>query len=102
MHKVFIVQIEWNLKGDSGHEILAVTNAENAHQCFKSFVEQEKSESYLTDFFNADGTLKEGVIDELAEYTDTDTSFMLATSDYEYYTELSLIERTIWTNKTED
>jgi hypothetical protein len=25
MDKLFIVEIEWNLKGDSGHDILAVT-----------------------------------------------------------------------------
>ena len=60
------------------------------------FVEVEKSETYLQDFFNEDGTLKEGVESELAEYEDTDTSFMLATSDYEYYTEVSIREKTIW------
>ena len=102
MGKLFIIEIDWNLKGDTGHDILAVTTAENVKECFKMFVEVEKSETYLQDFFNEDGTLKEGVMDELAEYTDTDTSFMLATSDYEYYTEISIIEKTIWApNATE-
>ena len=96
MDKIFIIEIEWNLKGDAGHEVLAVTTADNVKECFKHFVDQEKSESYLNDFFNADGTLKDGAIDELAEYTDTDTSFVLTTSDYEYYTELSIIEKPIW------
>ena len=99
MDKIFIIEIEWNLKGDSGHEILAVTTADNVKKCFKMFVEVEKRETYLQDFFNEDGTLKEGAMDELAEYTDTDTSFMLATSDYEYYTDISIIEKTIWNGK---
>ena len=102
MDKLFIIEIEWNLKGDAGHDILAVTTAENVKECFKMFVEVEKSESDLQDFFNENGTLKEGVMDELAEYTDTDTSFMLATSDYEYYTEISIREKTIWKPKTKE
>ena len=102
MDKLFIVEINWNLKGDTGHDILAVTTAENIKECFKMFVEQEKSESYLQDYFNDNGTLKEGVIDELAEYTDTDTSFMFATTDYEYYTEISIIEKTIWKTNAKD
>lgn len=96
MDKLFIVEIDWNLKGDAGHDILAVTTAEHIKECFKMFVEVEKSETYLKDFFNEDGTLKEGVMDELAEYTDTETSFMLVTSDYEYYAEISIREKTIW------
>ena len=102
MDKLFIVEVDWNLKGDAGHDILAVTTAENIKECFKMFVEVEKSESYLQDFFNEDGTLKEDVESELAEYEDTDTSFIFSTKDYEYYTELSIREKTIWTpNATE-
>ena len=99
MDKIFIIEIEWYLKGDAGHEILAVTTADNVKKCFKHFVDQEKSESYLEEFFNTDGTLKDGIIDELEDYTDTDTSFVLTTKDYEYYTELSIIEKTIWNGK---
>lgn len=102
MEKLFIIQIDWNLKGDTGHEVLAVTTAENAKQCFKYFVDIEKSETYLQDFFTASGKLRESAKDEIVKYTDTDTSFMLATSDYEYYTELSLIEKTIWKPNTEE
>lgn len=102
MDKLFIVVIDWNLKGDTGHDILAVTTAEHIKECFKMFVEVEKSESYLQDFFNEDGTLKDGVMDELAEYTDTDTSFTLATSDYEYYTDISITEKTIWTSNAKE
>ena len=96
MDKVFIIEINWDLKGGIGRDILAVTTAENVKQCFKYFVDIEKSESYLQDFFNTDGTLKEGVESELQEYKDTDTSFMFLTNDYEYYTEISIIEKTIW------
>ena len=42
MDKLFIIEIEWNLKGDAGHDILAVTTAENVKECFKMFVEVEK------------------------------------------------------------
>ena len=102
MDKLFIVEIDWNIKGETGHDILAVTTAENVKECFKMFVEMEKSESYLQDFFNEDGTVKEGVMDDFSEYIDTDTSFMFATKDYEYYTEMSIREKTIWTpNATE-
>lgn len=96
MDKLFIIEIEWNLRGESGHDILAVTTAEHIKECFKMFVEAEKSESYLRYYFNEDGTLKEGAMDELADYTDTDTSFRLVTSDYEYYTYINIIEKTIW------
>lgn len=95
MNKVFIVVIEWNIKGDTGHDILAVTDADNITNVFRGFVESEKSESYLSDFFNEDGTLKEGVEAELARYEDTDKSFMLLTSDYEYWTNLYIVERDI-------
>lgn len=102
MDKLFIVEIDWNLKGDAGHDILAVTTAEHIKECFKIFVEVEKSATYFQDFFNEDGTLKEGVMDKLEEYTDTDKWFMLATRDYEYYTEISIREKTIWkTNQQE-
>ena len=96
MDKLFIVEIEWNLKGDTGHDILAVTTAEHIKECFKMFVEVEKSETYLQDFFTASGKLRKSAKDEIEEYIDTDTSFMLATTDYEYYTEISIREKTIW------
>lgn len=96
MDKIFIILIEWNLKGDTGHEVLAVTTADNVKECFKHFVNQEKSESYLEEFFNADGTLKDGVMDELADYTDTDSSFVFTTIDYEYHTKMSIVSKPIW------
>lgn len=102
MDKLFIIEIDWNLKGDTGHEVLAVTTAENAKQCFKYFVDIEKSETYLQDFFTASGKLREGAKDEIVEYIDTDTSFMLTTSDYEYYTEISIREKTIWKPNTKE
>ena len=99
MEKFCIIVIDWNLKGDSGHEVLAVTTTDKAKKCLKHFVEQEKSETYLKEFFNTDGTLKEGVLDTLDEFIDTDTSFIFATKDYEYYTELLIIEKPIWDEK---
>jgi hypothetical protein len=99
MEKFFIVEITWNLKGDSGHEVLAVTNAENAQKCFRHYVELEKSESYLEDFFNADGTIKEDEKDNIIEYTETDNSFTFVADNYEYQTELCLIEKTLWTEE---
>lgn len=99
MDKVYLINYDWGRNGYGGYEVLAVTTADNVKECFKHFVDQKKSESYLNDFFNADGALKDGVIDELEEYTDTDTSFMFATKDYEYYTELSIIEKPIWNGK---
>lgn len=99
MEKIFIVEITWNLKGESGHEVLAVTNAENAQKCFKHYVESEKGESYLEDFFNADGTLKKDEMDDIIEYTETDNSFTFVANNYEYHTELCLIEKTLWTEE---
>lgn len=99
MKKVFIITIEWNLRGEHGHEILAVTDKKSVGKLFKTFVDNEKKESYLSDFFNTDGTLKDGILDEIAEYTDTDTCFNLVTSDYEYYTTISIEEKEFKTLK---
>lgn len=99
MEKFCIIVIDWNLKGDDGYEVLAVTTKDKAKKCFKNFVEQEKSETYLNRFFNTDGTLKDGVVDELDEYIDTDTTFMFGKNDYEYYTKISIIEKPIWNEK---
>lgn len=98
MDKVFIIEIAWNIKGDTGHDILAVTTEDCVTDVFKNLVKQEKSESYLVDFFNDDNTLKEGVMEELSEYIDTDKEFMFVTKDYEYFTNLFITEKPILKN----
>ena len=98
MDKVFIIEIAWNIKGDTGHDILAVTTEDCVTAVFEKLVKQEKSESYLVDFFNDDNTLKEGVMEELSEYIDTDKEFMLVTKDYEYFTNLFITEKPILKN----
>ena len=97
MDKVFIVEIEYNLKGECAHEILAVTNENCINEVFKSLVEQEKSETYLRDFFNENGELRDGVLGELSEYNDNSKSFMLQTSDYEYFTHIYITEHNVIT-----
>ena len=98
MDKVFIVEIEWNLKGECGHEILAVANEDCINEVFKSLVEQEKSETYLSDFFNENGELRDGMFEELANYNDSDKSFMLQTNDYEYFTNIYITEHNLITS----
>lgn len=86
MDSICIIQIEWNIKGDTGHDILAVTSPDCVVEEFRRLVEQEKTETYLNEFFNEDGTLKDEVKDELGDFEDSDTHFTFETKDYEYYT----------------
>ena len=100
MEKVFIVEIEWNLKGEMGHDILAVTTEDCIKEVFKNLVEEEKTKSYLEKFFNTDGTLKEEFKTDgyIEDYEENDKYFNLLTSNCEYYTTMWVTEKNIIKN----
>ena len=104
MEKVFIVEIDWNLKGEMGHDILAVTTEDCIKEVFKKLVEEEKNESYLEKFFNTDGTLKEEfkTNGDIEVYEENDKYFNLLTSDFEYYTTMWVTEKNIIKNNPEN
>lgn len=92
MKKVCVIEIEWNIKGDNGHEILCVTDVECAQTYFKTFLKEEKLMSWLKDYFNKDGSFNEEYRKDVTEYIDDDRYFEFSTNNYECYTIMTINE----------
>ena len=90
MNEVYVIEIEWNMKGDNGHEILCVTDAESMLPNFKSLLDNEKQMSWLNDYFNEDGTPNEEKMDDESYYEERDDYFEFSLNNYEWYTIMSV------------
>lgn len=91
MKEVYVIKIEWNMKGDNGHEILCVTDTESMIPNFKSLLDNEKQMSWLKDYFNEDGTLnKEKIGIDEPYYEEREDYFEFSLNNYEWYTIMSV------------
>jgi hypothetical protein len=97
MESVYIIIVEWNIKGDNGFEIVAVTDKESIEETFNKVVANEKETSYLNKYFNAWGELDKSLFDDdtLDDYTDENLNFSFGINGYECYTIISVIKKEI-------
>ena len=98
MNTVYTIEIEWSLQGEYGHDILAITNKECVIPIFQKLVKREQSESYLVEYFNLDGTLREDRINEVEYYEYTDSYFNFSTKDDEILVCIDITPRQLITS----
>ena len=51
MDKVYLIHYDWVSNGDGGHEVLAVTDADNVNRLFNELVERKLKECFLSNYF---------------------------------------------------
>lgn len=85
MSKVFVLRCDWNIWGDTGHDIVgAYSSYESACRDLKVFVDNEKRTSLETYFTN-------GIINSnigIEDYEDKDNYFQFYTKDGEWFIEV--------------
>lgn len=85
MSKVFVLRCDWNIWGDTGHDIVgAYSSYESACRDLKVFVDNEKRTSLETYFTN-------GIINSnigIDDYEDKDNYFQFYTKDGEWFIEV--------------
>jgi hypothetical protein len=85
MRQVFILRCDWNIWGDTGHDIVgAYSSYESACRDLKVFVDNEKQTSL--EIFFTDGVINgnKGIED----YEDKDNYFEFYTKDGEWFIEV--------------
>jgi hypothetical protein len=89
MKQVLILRCDWNICGDTGHDIIgAYSSYESACRDLKVFVDNEKRTSLETYFDN--GVIKNNI--GIDDYEDKDNYFEFYTTDGEWFIEV-YIER---------
>jgi hypothetical protein len=85
MKQVFILRCDWNIWGDTGHDIVgAYSSYESACRDLRVFVDNEKRTS-LGIFFT-DGVINRN--DGIEDYEDKDNYFEFYTTDGEWFIEV--------------
>lgn len=85
MKQVFILRCDWNIWGDTGHDIVgAYSSHESACRDLKAFVDNEKRTSLEIFFTNGVINRSEGIED----YEDKDNYFEFYTTDGEWFIEV--------------
>ena len=85
MKQVFILRCDWNIWGDTGHDIVgAYSSYESACRDLKVFVDNEKRTSLETYFTN--GVIKNNI--GIDSYEDKDNYFEFYTKDGEWFIEV--------------
>lgn len=87
MKKVWILQIDWTLRGESGHDIVEVFDEKTkAQDALREFVLNEQKTTWLNEFLEYDLTPKDDR--ELDEYDFSDDSFYAESYEEEGRTEV--------------
>lgn len=85
MSQVFILRCDWNIWGDTGHDIVGVYSSyESACRDLAVFVDNEKRTS-LEIYFN-NGVIKNNI--GIDDYEDKDNYFLFTTKDGEWCIEV--------------
>lgn len=85
MRQVFILRCDWNIWGDTGHDIVgAYSSYESVCKDLRVFVDNEKQTS-LGIFFT-DGVINRN--DGIEDYEDEDNYFEFYTTDGEWFIEV--------------
>ena len=85
--KVYILQVDWAYRGESGHDIVKVFDEKTkAQDALREFVLNEQKTTWLNEFLEYDLTPKDD--QELDEYDFSDDSFYAESYEKEARTEV--------------